>query len=541
MEFNGKEHDIIVMRDGNYLFARIPEGALPGNTRFGTIKVKAGSKGYANSGHNGIVIMNDWECYLYEGLASEVQFEETTRYTFDILGVQAATPTSTQVNLYLRVSSEVPGSEWYERYAGFTYYYNGKPIEAEALKPGSSNHKFFYFPLVYKDIGREPQEGDTVTVYPNTVGYGGGYEIEVTNEFTLVYKDGLWTPYVETDVEAPAPTTDNIWEEFRFEDAYIPVLQDNGKVLWSNEDKYHDIISIDTHMDYTFNFEVQKVYDDETTPPFYVILRGNQVSEEDAMTAEMLYGYVVQFSAAEIQDPADPTNPEATVWSQYISLWKNGVNGALIDQYRVNYVWEQTDHPFFQYEDTHNYEFSIYNITETMACITVKVDGRLVLRYYDTATSDPMDPAVNAGSFVASASCPGYITGDAVELPEMIIAATECETGDRVRVAATYPSVLTGAVFTVDSADAEVKNGMFVAKKAGTYTISCTYNGKDLGSKTIVVKDPPKRELLDVGGDEEEFPWLIVIIAGGAVIIAAAVLVIILALAKRKKKAAKAE
>ena len=538
MEIDGKTYDdVIVMRDGNYLFVRIPGSVLPGNTRFGTVSVKSGAKGYANSGHNGIVIMNDWEAYIYEGLCSEVEFTETTRFTFDITGVQAATPSTHQLNLYLRVNSEVPGTEWYERYSDFVYYYNGKPVKGEVFKSGSSNNKFIHLAVVYKDTGREPVEGDIITIYPNTVGYGGGYEIEVTNEFTLVYKDGLWTPYVETDVEAPALSTDNIWEEFRFDPSYIPVLQENGKVLWSNEDTYHDIISTETHKDYTFEIEVQKVYDDETTPPFYVILRGNQVSEEDAMTPFMLYGYVIQFAAAEI---ADPNDPEKTIWSQYISLWKNGINAALIDQYRINYVHEQTDHPFYKYEETHKYEFSVYNITDTMACITVKVDGRLVLRYYDTASSDPMDPVNNGGTFLVSSSCPGYITGDAVELPEMIVESTECETGDRIRVSATYPFTAEGAVFTVDSADAEIKNGVFIAQKAGTYTISCTYNGKDLGSKTITVKDPPKRQLLDVT-QEPEIPWMLIIIAGGAVIIAAAVLVIILALVKRKKKAAAAK
>ena len=538
MEIDGKTYDdVIVMRDGNYLFVRIPGSVLPGNTRFGTVSVKSGAKGYANSGHNGIVIMNDWEAYIYEGLCSEVEFTETTRFTFDITGVQAATPSATTLNLYLRVNSEVPGTEWYERYSDFVYYYNGKPVKGEVFKSGSSNNKFIHLGVVYKDTGREPVEGDIITIYPNTVGYGGGYEIEVTNEFTLVYKDGLWTPYVETDVEAPALSTDNIWEEFRFDPSYIPVLQENGKVLWSNEDTYHDIISTETHKDYTFEIEVQKVYDDETTPPFYVILRGNQVSEEDALTPFMLYGYVIQFAAAEITDPNDP---EKTIWSQYISLWKNGINAALIDQYRINYVHEQTDHPFYKYEETHKYEFSVYNITDTMACITVKVDGRLVLRYYDTASSDPMDPVNNGGTFLVSSSCPGYITGDAVELPEMIVESTECETGDRIRVSATYPFTAEGAVFTVDSADAEIKNGVFIAQKAGTYTISCTYNGKDLGSKTITVKDPPKRQLLDVT-QEPEIPWMLIIIAGGAVIIAAAVLVIILALVKRKKKAAAAK
>ena len=268
-------------------------------------------------------------------------------------------------------------------------------------------------------------------------------------------------------------------------------------------------------------------------PPFYVIMRGNQISEEDPMTAEMLYGYVIQFAALEIDDPA---NPGEKIWSQYINLWKNGINASLIAQYRISYIHDQTDHPFFEYEETYKYEFSVYNISETMACITVKINDRLVLRYYDQASSDPFDPVVNEGTFGVYASCPGYITSEPVELGEMIVAKDTCYVGDGVRVAATYPSILDGAVFTVDSEFATVVDGVFRADKAGVYTISCTYNGKDLGSKTITVEDPPKRT--DTGVEEGEFPWLIVGIAGGAVVIAVAALFVILAVAKKRKAAA---
>ena len=536
MEINGVTHKVRVLRDGNYLYIRVPESALPGDTQSGVISVKAGVQGFANSGHNGIQLTNDWTAYIFRGVIGETEYTEPTLQEFGITGVQAATFGTDRVHFYLRTNREIPGTEWYEPYAGFTYYYNGQKVTTTAFKPGSSNNKFIYIPAVYKEIGIDaPQEGDTITIPSGSFGDGGGYQIQTNNEFTLIFSGGVWTQYIEHNVTPPAAVEGSIWEHFRFEEGYIPMLQDDNKTLWSNEDEFHDIVSIEKHKDYTFNIEVKKLYDDETTPPFYVILRGNAVSEEDKMTAEMLYGYVVQFSAAEI---ADPNDPEKRIWSQYISLWKNGVNGALIDQYRVNYVHSQTDHPFFQYDATHNYELSVYNINETTACITVKVDGQLVLRYYDVSSGlDPMDPAVNDGLFVVSASCPGLISGEAVDLGELMVETSECETNDRVRVAVTYPSTLEGAVFTVDGEGATIKNGVFTATKPGTYTIRATYNGKDYGSKTILVKEPPKRELLDVGGDKTEFPWLIVGIAGGVVVVAALVVLFIL-LAKRKKKAA---
>ena len=116
----------------------------------------------------------------------------------------------------------------------------------------------------------------------------------------------------------------------------------------------------------------------------------------------------------------------------------------------------------------------------------------------------------------------------------MIVEKTECETNEKVRVAATYPSVLKGAVFTVDNENGKVVDGVFSATKPGTYTIHCTYNGKDLGSVTITVKDPPKRSPLPVGG-EGDFPWLYVGIGGGAILLIAAAIVIVLVIKKKKK------
>ena len=537
LEINGVTHEIPVMRDGDYLYIRIPESILPANTQTAVIKAKAGTKGYANAGHNGILLANDWTAYIYRGVLSEIEFEEVQCQEFDIIGVQAATPSAGGVHLYLRTNRDIPGTAWYETYPTFTYYYNDQKVMTSATKSGSSNNKVLYVSVSYQSAGIEgPQEGDMITIPVGSFGDCGGYQIKTTNEFSLIYSDGLWVQYVENDVEPPVTVEGSIWEHFRFEEGYIPMLRDDNKTLWSNEDQFHKIISTEKHKDYSFSIEVKKLYDDETTAPFKVILRGNPVSEQDPMTTSMLYGYVIELSAAKIQDPADPNNPDAKIWSQYVSLWKNGINTALIDQYRINYVHDRSDHPFFQYEATHNYEFSVYNINETTACITVKIDGRLALRYYDvTGGADPMDPAVNEGLFVVSAGCPGLVTGEAVDLGELMVSATECEINDRVQLAVTYPSILEGAVFTVDGEGATITDGVFVATKPGTYTIHATYNGKDYGSKTIVVKEPPKRDLLEVDGDEKEFPWLIVGIAGGAVLLIAAIVVVLLIVKKKKK------
>ncbi|MBQ8494545.1 MAG: hypothetical protein IJ465_02175 [Clostridia bacterium] len=528
---NGVKHEVTAMLDNSYLFIRIPESVM-GDVQKATIKIPAGATAIGDAGYHGLKFTNEWTGYVFNGVLAETDYTEATRQKANILGVQAITPGVDRDHVYLRLNKEVYGTAWYEGYTGFTYYYNGKLITTDAFKSESSNNKFMYFPIVHKDVGGTAKEGDKIVIKPGAVGKGGGYELEITNEFTLVFSGGLWTQYVDSDVQAP--TNDKtLWEEYRFGEGFIPTIKEGNSVLWSNEDSYHSIESIDKHGDYTFTFEATKKYDDEVVPPFYVIMRGNQISEEDPMTAEMLYGYVIQFAALEIDDPA---NPGEKIWSQYINLWKNGINGSLIDQYRITYIHDQTDHPFFEYEETYKYEFSVFNISETMACITVKINDRLALRYYDVASSDPFDPAINDGTFGVYASCPGYITSEPIELEQMIVAKDTCYVGDGVRVAATYPSILDGAVFTVDSEFATVVDGVFRADKAGVYTISCTYNGKDLGSKTITVEDPPRRT--DTEAEEGEFPWLIVGIAGGAVVIAVAALFVILAVAKKRKAAA---
>ena len=180
---------------------------------------------------------------------------------------------------------------------------------------------------------------------------------------------------------------------------------------------------------------------------------------------------------------------EETYYGGTLNLWKNGENASLQDQYRLSYVQDKTEHPYFAYDEYYEYEISVYNVTDTCVCITVKVNDKLIMRYYDEAGSDPFDPAVNAGKFCIMAVAPSTVEGEIVELGAVISEADEVKVGQKIRVAATYPAVIEGAEFTVDSKDAKVKEGLFVAEKAGTYTVSCTYNGKKLESKVIKVTE----------------------------------------------------
>lgn len=246
----------------------------------------------------------------------------------------------------------------------------------------------------------------------------------------------------------------------------------------------------------------------------------------------MLYGYVVTFSTEEVKAEKEG---EPSKWIQYIQLWKNGENYALLDQYRVHYTRNPNDHAYFKYNKNYNYTFSVYNITETCACIEVKVDGKLALRYYDEAGSDPMDPVLNEGTMQILVGCPTYFNDEVVELSSVISEADECEVGDEVRVSATYPAVIEGAEFTVDNDGATVEDGKFVAKKEGTYTISGTYNGKTLEAKTIKVTKSEKATNVD-SKDESGVPVLPIVIGGVLVLLIGGAVVVLLLKKKKQNK-----
>ncbi len=534
IEVDGKTHRVNVMLDGEFLFFNVPESVLPENAGTAVISIAAGAEALANAGYDGIRITEDWKAYLYNGEISERKFEGMETVEANIVGLQNASEDVQMYHLYLRLNKEIPGTEWYEQYRDFVYEYNGQTIMATAVKAGSSDGKTLYIPVEFSKIGRKAQEGDLITIRPNTVGTCGGYQFTILNEFTMMYSDGLWTRYVETDVEAPEDIG-SLWSIARFDPGYIPTTTD-GSVLFSNEDKYNVITSTEDLKDFTIRFKVKKFYDDELVPPIALVLRGKPISEDEEMSRTLLYGYGITFSALEVQN--DSENPEAgSTWTQYIELWKNGENGSLLDQYRISYVYDKTDHPFFQYDEEYEYEISIYNITETCVCILVKVNDKLVMRYYDEAGSDVLDPAVNGGKFAVYAACPTYITDDVVELDAVIAAREECEIGDEVRIAATYPSVLEGAEFSVDEDGATVSDGVFVATKAGTYTVSGAYNGKQLTPVQITVAEKQEENIVTEQEETEDgFPWIFVGAAGGAVVIAAVVVSVVLSVKHKKKK-----
>lgn len=479
---NGKVYKLNATQEGKRMFfLTIPDYILSGTAKSATISIPKGCEVTANAGYNGFRLEEELVVYLFNGAISDTQFTEVEKIETAITGLQNVTPVEGMAHVYFRVSKDIPGTAWYEYYNDFVYYYNGKAIHSYANKSDSSQNKILYFPIETSKVG-DPKEGDIIVIKDGTVITCGGYEITITKGYEMVYRDGVWSQLVKSDAQKPADIG-SLWSIARFDKAYIPTTTD-GSVLYSAEDQYNAVTSMKDLKDFTVSFGAKKDYKDEIATGFRVILRGNPISENEEMTNTLLYGYVISFSAMQM---ADPKNPEETIWSGYIELWKNGQNDALIDQYRVCYVHEQTEHPFFEYGVEYNYEFSIYNVTETCACIEVKVNGETVMRYYDEASSDPLDPAVNAGTFGIYGTGPNYIRDDIVELKEVISEKDTCKTGEKVRVAATYPSVIEGAEFTVDSKNASVKEGVFVAEKEGTYTVSCSYKGKELKSKVITV------------------------------------------------------
>lgn len=522
VQVNGKEHLLKVQQDGEFLLVTIPGDVLSGSAKKATITISKGAEAVANAGYNGIRFTEKLEVYLFNGAISERKFDKVEKTEAKVMGVQTVMGNG----VYLRLSTEFPGTAWYEHYQGFGYLYNGKKIETDLCKSDSSNGKYIYFGIDESKAGK-PKDGDLLQIEKGTVLTCGGYEVTLTNDFMLKYTDGLWSQFMDTGVKAPKDTA-SVWELARFDKSYIP-LAENGSVLYSNEDEYNVISSEEPQKDFTVSFNMKKVYDDEVTPSFGVILRGNAINEEEEMTRSLLYGYVITFSALEQTPPEGSDEP--STWGGYIQLWKNGENYSLLDQYRVNYTYDSSDHPYFQYGKDYNYQFSIYNVTDTCVCIEAKVNDKLVMRYYDEAGSDPMDPAINAGTFQVFAGCPTYLTDDIVELSEVISEKDTCKVGEKVRVAVTYPSVLEGAEFTVDKEGATIEDGMFVAEKTGTYTISGSYNGKKLATKTITVEESKEA----VAKGQTEFPVIPVAAAALLVVVAGIAIGVLLKKGKKKK------
>ena len=530
VEINGKEYKITATQEEIYLYLAIPSSILPGNTKSATVKIKAGATATANAGKDGIRFKEDWTAYAFNKAISEVQYTEVQKIDLNITGVQAVTQDPTLAHVYIKTNKEFPGDTWYEYYNDFVYYYNGKKIESFATKADSTNNRLFYFPLYVDTVGL-PKEGDTIEIKDGTNISLSGFDITFAEGIKMIFRDGVWSESVKSDAKKPADVG-SLWSIARFNSEYIPTTTD-GSVLFSGDDEYPEILSTEKLKDYTISFSSKKAYDDELATGFKVVLRGTPISDTEPMTPTLLNGYVITFSPMEVPNPE---NPEETVWSGYLELWKNGENTALTDMYRLAYEHERYNHPFFEYDKEYNYEFSIYNVTETCVCIEASVNGKTIMRYYDEASGDPFDPAINAGTFGVYGTGPNYIKDDIVELEAVIAEKDECVIGEEVRVAATYPSVIEDAEFTVNGKGATITDGVFKAEKAGTYTISCIYKGKELAPKTITVTKAAAAEQETEASSS--FPVLPVAIGGGVVVLAAAVATVFIIKRKKQNKVA---
>lgn len=529
----GTTHYFVATQESGYLRIQIPTSIIPMNT-MSNLKVEllAGTKIYANAGRNGVEIKDGWVGYVYNRAIVDKAVTEIEDSTINITGVQNVTSTTNTAGIkihhvYLHTDSKFPGTDWYEHYTDFVYYYNGTPITSEIVKATSSTHKLIYFPIIDQKTG-EIKEGDIVTIKAGTTVTSAGYKVTIGSDFKLIYRDGMWTELIATDAERPEKTA-SLWEDFRFKDGYIPTAADEDGSVWgTNESKFNTIYSTAKHKDYTMKFTMTKLYDDEVTSPMSIILRGTPVEEGGELDRTYLNGYVVTLSGSET------TNSEGEdIWQQTIHIWKNGQNDSLVDQYRIYYQTIKEDHPFFNYEETYDYEISIYNVTETCVCIDVLVNDELVARCYDDAGSDAADPAINEGTFAICYGCPSHLTDEVdTELTEVISAVDECVVGEEVQFAVTYPFVLEGSDFSVDKDGATIKDGVFVATEVGTYTVSGSYNGKELTAKTIVVNEAPVEEVEAEGS----FPIVPVVIAGVVLVLAIAGTVIFFVRKKRGKK-----
>ncbi len=527
LKVNGKEITINAQQnEKNMLLITIPASVLPKDSKKATVTIEKGVTAVARAGRYGIKFKEAYTCYMFNGMFSEKEFTEIQKLEAKITGVQTVMGDR---DVYIKLNAEFPGTAWFERYP-MTCKYNGKEFVTEVCKAESSNNKTIYFRINDADVP-EIKEGDILEVSKDTVLECGGYQITILNDFAIKYTDGVWSQYIKTDVKAPKQTQ-GLWEMARFDKEYIPTatVSENNSVLASNEDEYNTITSTEKLKDFTISFDAKKAYDDEVTPSFSAILRGNAISEEEPMTKSMLYGYVITFSSSEVKGENED---DPSTWTQFIQLWKNGENYALLDQYRVNYTLNTNDHPYFRFGQNFNYRFSVYNITDTCACIEVYVNDKLALRYYDEAGSDIMDPAINEGTFQILVGCPTYFCDDVVELDEVLAEADECEVGDEIRVAATYPSVLEGVTYTVDKDGAEIDKGIFAAEKDGTYTVSASYNGKTLKSKIIKVN---KGKAAVTSEENENHGSVLPFVIGGIVIVLIAGGAVAFVLIRKKKR-----
>ena len=535
IKLNGKTYsEITVNRISEYLYVVIPASVLPKDTATATITIDKGAKAVANSGWNGIRFKNDITIHLFGGAWNSVKFTdyEDTTLTMKHLNSSYYNSTVSRWDIYVNVDREVPGSNWFEYFKGLTVYLNGKAVTTYANKAESANNRLLYISLDEAIFGKF-KEGDVIR-FPAGVVYGcGGYRIKNAKDFYLQYINGTWFEYYESDVKAPQ-AMDTIWEDARI-DGYIPVQEDKG-IMFTNVEPTNVIKSTKDYKDITFTFDTTKMLAfNEELPTNSIVLRGQPLTEGMAISETALYGYNIAFSYVELTEFNTPNNPELWgVHSQEISVWKNGINYALIDQYRMTYNWNKTNHPFFEHNSKYEYTISIYNVKEDVCVIEIYCNNELVMRVVDHATDDPLDPARNAGQFQIYASCPQYFNSPVVELDNLMASKNECFIGDQVRVSATYPAVLKGSEFTLEGEGATIKNGVFIATKPGTYKVTGTYNGVSKGTVEIKVNEKPVNDVLVE--EEETFPIIPVAIGGGVAVVAVAAVLLIIFLKKRKNK-----
>ncbi len=529
---NGKEVLLKGTKEGKVLFVPIPTTLLNKNAKTGTLTIKAGTKTVGGAGEVGMHFKEDFNIYLFNGVWSEDQFDEIIETELFCTRLHNCTHnnSSTLWGFYLKTDKEFPGKPWYNKFDRFQVELDGKDVTVELNKGDGTGGRIIYFGLDEKVVGKF-KEGSILKLKANSVAEDGAYKTTFTKDFALIYTNGMWIEYRQTD--KVAPEAQNLWDIARFDSAYIPQSED-GMVKFSGYDEYPNVSSTEKLMDQTVRFTGKKAYDDVAGAPFFIVLRGNAISDTEPISRSLLYGYVITMEGYEITEENTPNSPE--LWgtrSAFINVWKNGENAALSDQYKIGTHHAVTNDPYFKFDETYEYEASIYNITETSVCIEFKVNGELVYKCYDDASTDPMDPVVNPGTFGIYAAVPTYIGGETVELKTVLAEASECKVGDKVGVAATYPSMIKDAVFTVDKKGASVKDGYFVAEKVGTYTVSATYKGKELKPVTITVSE---KAVADVNAEQKNNTTAVIIIVATTVVLVAGVGTAVFMTKRRKRK-----
>ena len=493
IEVNGKTYEVKVTQQTDTLYFEVTKDMVSPEAKSATLRIKKGAETVANAGKNGIRIQNNWTAYLFNQTWSEKKHTEVTHTDINFIGVQASdyivSPEGYQyTNFYLWSDVKFPCQQWYDQFR-MPIYYNGEEMIINVEKATSRTGR-----SIYMSVSGEPKAGDRVKIKGGTKLVAGGYSFTIEKDFEMVYRNGVWSEYIASDVKAPVDDK-SLWDVARFDKEFIPYTKD-GIVTTSNTDKYNVIRSMEDMKDFTISFKARKLDDKNAMQPnFTIMLRGNAIDDTTELSTTACYGYVVSFRHGQL------------------SLFKNNENWELLDAYRISYELPEGDEKFLDFGVDYEYTISIYNVTDTCVCIVVSVNGKEEIRYYDHATDDPMDPAVNAGTFAIHAECTTSIQDDVAELDEVLASADTCETNSAIYVAASYPYVATDTVLATDGS-ATIVDGVFRATKPGTYTVTGTYKGKELAAKQIVVTEAEVEE------EQEEIVYEEIVVVNWPAVIA---------------------